>query len=105
MVCLIFRFCFNELKNRNNPGLRRFVFFCMPALFFMTVLVSWPLSFDFFKWLNFAFLPLFASFIYVFYRETAYTAEKIRQYLTAVTYPEIVAYCSVYAICVLSAYY
>jgi hypothetical protein len=105
VVCLVFRFCFGELKNKNNPGLRRFVFFCMPALFFVSVLVSWPLSFDFLKWLDFAFLPLFASFLYVLYRETAYVAAKVRQYLAAVTYPEIVAYGSVYAICVLSAYY
>ncbi len=105
ILALIFRFCFGELKNKNNPWLRRFVFFCMPALFFLSVLVSWPLSFDFFKWLNFAFLPLFASFLYVFYREGAYVAAYVRRAVSAFTYPQILTYCAVYSICVLSAYY
>lgn len=105
ILALIFRFCVTELKNKNNPALRRFVFFCMPTLFFVTVLVSWPLSFDYFKWLNFAFLPLFASFLYVLYREPTYTASYLRRALSAVSFPQTVMYCAVYALCVLSAYY
>ncbi len=102
---LIFRFCFGELKNKENAKLRRFVFFCMPALFFVSILVAWPLSFDFFKWLNFAFLPLFASFLYVLYKEKAYVSAYIRRAASVFTFPQILVYCSVYAICVLNAYY
>ena len=105
ILALIFRFCFGELKNKGNSGLRRFVFFCMPALFFVSILVSWPLSFDFFKWMDFAFLPLFASFLYVFYREKAYVAAYIRRAVAAFSYPQILLYTGVYSVCVLSAYY
>ena len=105
VLVLIFRFCLRELKNRENPRLRRFVFFCMPALFFVSILVAWPLSFDFFKWLDFAFLPLFASFLYVFYREREKTASFIRGAVKAFSFPQILVFCSVYALCVLQAYY
>jgi|GEM_PF-1217184 len=105
VLVLIIRFCVIELKNKNNPPLRRFVFFCMPALFFLSILVAWPLSFDFFKWLDFAFLPLFASFLYVFYTESEKVSSYIKKAVSMFTFPQIALYCSVYAICVLSAYY
>ncbi len=105
VIVLIFRYCFAELRNRENSRLRRFVFFCMPALFLLTVLVSWPLSFDYLKWTGFAFLPLFASFLYVLYREPEPTAAFVRRAVSAFSFPGIAVYCSVYALCVLSAYY
>ena len=105
VLILISRFCLRELKNRENPKLRRFVFFCMPALFFVSILVSWPLSFDFFKWLDFAFLPLFASFLYVFYKERETVVPFVRGAVSAFSFPQILVYCSVYAVCVLEAYY
>ena len=77
----------------------------MPALFLVSIVVSWPLSFDFFKWMDFAFLPLFAAFLYVFYREKQYVAAYIRNAAGMFTYPQILAYAGVYSICVLSAYY
>ncbi len=105
VIVLIFRFCFGELKNKSNPALRRFVFFCMPAMFLLCICVAWPLSFDFFKWLNFAFLPLLASFLYVFFREPSQTAAYVRRATSVFSYPLILMYCSVYAFCILSAYY
>ncbi len=105
ILALIFRFCVGELRNKANSNLRRFVFFCMPSLFSVSILVSWPLSFDFFKWMDFAFLPLFASFLYVFYREKQYVTAYIRRAVSLFTYPQILVYASVYSICVLSAYY
>lgn len=105
VLALIFRYCFVQLKDKENPKLRRFVFFCMPALFLLGILVSWPLSFDFLKWLDFAFLPLFASFLYVLYREPQKTAAFIRNAVSAFSFPQIAAYCSVYGLCVFSAYY
>ena len=105
VLWVIFRFCLGELKNKENPRLRRFVFFCMPALFFVSILVAWPLSFDFLKWLDFAFLPLFASFLYVLYKEKAYVAAFVRRAASAFTFPQILVYCSVYALCVLGAYF
>ena len=105
VVALIFRYCIGELKNRQAPGLRRFVFLCMPALFLMSLLVSWPLSFDFFKWIDFAFLPLAASFLYVVYREREPVLERIEAYTKALPFPLVALYCTAYALCVYSAYY
>ncbi|MBQ7639289.1 MAG: hypothetical protein IJS90_10355 [Clostridia bacterium] len=105
VAALIFRFCLREIKKKDNMKLRRFVFLCMIALPVLSIAVSWPLSFDFFKWMSFAFLPLFASFLYVLYRESGYVIDYIRSAVKAFSFPQIVLYCSVYAVCVLSAYY
>ena len=105
VIALIFRFCFRQLRDPEKPKLRRFVFFCMPALFLLGIAVSWMFSFDYFKWICFAFLPLFASFLYVLYRERDTVPQFVRESVKAVPFPMILMYCSVYALCVYSAYY
>ncbi|MCH5197571.1 MAG: hypothetical protein J1E34_01585 [Oscillospiraceae bacterium] len=105
VIGLVFRFCFSELKNKENAKLRRFVFFCIPALFLFGLAAAWPFSFDAFKWLDFTFLPLFASFLYVVYTEKETVALYIKKAVSMLSFPQIAMYCSVYAVCVLTAYY
>lgn len=75
-----FRYFLQELRNRNNPKLKRFVSFCMPALFFLTLGASLFFSSEFLKWFSFAFLPYFSMLLYVMYldreRVTAFLRER-----------------------------
>ena len=105
IVALIFRFCFRELRNRQNPKLRRFVFFCMPALFCLELFVSLLVSHDTIKWIDYMFLPLFTSFMYVMRREPEKTAAFVRRAVSAFNPTQIAAYGAGYAFFVLWAYY
>lgn len=105
VIGLIFRFCLSEIKNKKNTKLRRFVFFCIPVLFLFGLAGSWPFSFDAFKWLDFTFIPLFSSFLFVLYTEKEAVAAYIKKAVGAFSFSQIAMYCSVYALCVLTAYY
>ena len=105
VIALIFRFCSAERKNKENTKLRRFVFFCMPTLFVLCILLSLPVSHDTFKWLDFSFLPLFSSFLYVVYREREKTVAFIRRFVSPFTVPQIAMYTVMYSFCVFSVYY
>ncbi len=105
VVGLIFRFCGSELRNKQNPRLRRFVFFCMPTLFVLILFVTTFVSHDTIKWIDYSYLPLLTSFLYVFYREPERTAAFIRRALRAFNPTQIGMYVSVYAFFVLWAYY
>ena len=105
VIALIFGFCFAELRNKKNSKLRRFVFFCMPALFCMSIVLSLAVSHDTFKWLHFAFLPLFASFLYVLYREPERVIPFVRSFASPFTAPQIGMYAIMYSFCVFHAYY
>ena len=93
------------IKNRNNSWIKRFSCFCMGALFPFTLIVSIFLSFDYIKWLSFAFLPLFASFLYVLYQEKEIAWSYIRQLYQRISPSLLLLYCSVYAVTVYYAYY
>ncbi|MBQ7638982.1 MAG: hypothetical protein IJS90_08790 [Clostridia bacterium] len=105
VVVLIFRFCLSELKNKKNTPLRRFVFFCMPALFSVTIFVSLPVSHDTFKWIDFAFVPLFSSFMYVMYREPEKVFAFVRKAVSPFSAPQIAMYCVMYSFSVFSVYF
>ncbi len=104
VTALIFRFCFAELKNKANSRLRRFVFFCAPALFVLGIAAAWTVSFDYFKWICFLFVPLFSFFLYVLYQESAHAAAFIKRAVSAFSFPHVLIYCAVYSLCVYSAY-
>ena len=101
---VLFRFCFAELTDRANTKLRRFVFFCWPVLFLLSLSVSVFMSFDLIKWITFLFLPLLAFFLYVFYREPKTTALRLQAAVASVSFAHILIYCAVYALCVYSMY-
>ena len=105
VVIVIFRYCFSQVRDRAAGRLRRFVFFCVPALFFVTLLCAWPVSFDFFKWMCYAFLPLFAAFVYMAYCEGERVFAFLRRALSPVPAPAVLLYASLYGLVVLEAYY
>ena len=105
VIALIFGFCFAEIIKKQNSKLRRFVFFCMPTLFIATILLSLGASHDTFKWLDFAFLPLFASFLYVLYREPENVIPFVRRFISPFTAPQIGMYAVMYSFCVFNAYF
>lgn len=105
VVALIFGFSFGELRNKHNPRLRRFVFFCIPALPVLGMSASLLVSHDTFKWMDFTFLPLFSSFLYVLYREPENVIPFVRRFISPFTAPQIGMYAVMYSFCVFNAYF
>lgn len=96
---------FAGLKDRRNTGLKRFAYFCMIALFPFTVVCAAFLSFDYYKWLSFAFLPTISAFLFVLY----YDKQIVWNYVECIfrTMPDsfLWLYGGVYAIVVFPAYF
>lgn len=69
IVIYIYRFIIKEIRITKNNKLKRFAMVCMLLLFPATMFFGMCFSTDVVKWISNAFLPLFASFIYVLYKE------------------------------------
>lgn len=68
VVITIYKFFFKQISECNST-LKKISYSCMLLLFAGTIVSSFFTSTDFVRWAGHAFLPLFASFIYVLHNE------------------------------------
>ena len=109
ILFFVLRFFIQCIKNKTNNKLRRFVYFCVPVLFFVTVIFSFLISIDRLKWVSCAFIPLFSSILYLFYHEEK---NSITEYLSRVFFtgsgkisPFVISFCIVYAFTIYGQYH
>ncbi len=105
VVFLIERFFLRGVRDKTQGGLKRFCFFCMGAMFFVTLLVTAFTAFDYFKWLSVSFLYLFASFLFVAYHEKQRVSAYLNGFLAGVPAPCLIAFGTAYAALSLDIYF
>lgn len=105
VVFLIERFFLRGVRDKTQGGLKRFCFFCMGAMFFVTLLVAAFTAFDYFKWLSVSFLYLFASFLFVAYHEKQRVPDYLNGFLSGVPAPCLIAFGTAYAALALDIYF
>ncbi len=88
---------FSRLFDRTENKLRRFVFFCMPALFVLDILSGFLVSLDHGKWIAYAFIQLFAMFLFVLSKEEERVVAFIRKVLLHVPPAVVAIYFLIYA--------
>ena len=92
-----------QMKN-SKTWLRKFVFFCMSALFFFINLTCLFVSTDSVKWLAHGYTLAFACLLVTLYHESRLLSEKVKPLLRRVPRPVLICYCLMYAVTVLHPY-
>ena len=105
VLYVVVRFCFRQIADRQNPALRRFVFFCMAALPLFTNAVAFFTSMNHLKWFAFSYLCLLGSFLYVYYCERDDVYAYLREIRDKGSGAQLAAYCCVYSFSIFSAYF
>lgn len=105
VVFLTERFFRRGLRDHTQSRLKRFCFFCMGAMFFVTLLITAFTAFDYFKWLSIAYIFLFASFLFVAYHEKQRASVYLNGFFAGVPAPCIIAFAVAYAALALDIYF
>ena len=104
LLGLMFFYFISRLKEKTENKLRRFVFFCIPALFVLDLLSGILFSIDNGKWISYGTLVFFGSFIYVFYYEKEHVAAYLQSRLRGCPPAIIGGYALIYAFTFFSFY-
>ena len=101
-VCIPAAVLINILIKKENNFLKRFSCLCSLLLFVGTLIVGLLGSTDTFRWRTNAFLPLFASFLYLLYKEGVPLWEKLRSVFSHFSVTALSMYLVLYMVCVAS---
>ena len=93
-----------QMKNSKNR-MRKFVFFCMSALFFFINITCVFVSTDNIKWLAHGVTLTFSCCLFVLYNEPHLFSEVIKPMLRKIPQPVLICYCLIYAATVFHPYY
>jgi hypothetical protein len=74
-------------------------------MFFVTILITTLFSFDYVKWLSYAFLLLFSSFLFLLSREREAVLGYLKTVFAKVPLPAVIVYLTAYAALVVNIYY
>ncbi|MBR5422667.1 MAG: hypothetical protein IK108_01530 [Clostridia bacterium] len=105
ILLLLEGFFLRRVRDKRICLLRRFSYFCMGAMFFVTLLITTLFSFDYIKWLSYSLLLLFSSFLFVLSRERDAALGYLKKVFARIPLPVIVVYFIAYASVVLDIYY
>ena len=104
-LLLLEGFFVRRIKDREVCRLRRFAYFCMGAMFFVTIMITTLFSFDYIKWLSYAFLLLFSSFLFLLSREREAALGYLKTVFAKIPLPAVIVYLVAYAALVVNIYY
>ncbi len=101
-VCIPAAVFINTIKEKENNTLKRFACLCSLLLFAGTLIVGLFSSTDTFRWRTNAFLPLFASFLYLLYKEGAPLWKKLQSVFSRFSVTALGMYLVLYMVSVAS---
>lgn len=104
---LVFAFLFTELKYniKSKNRLKAFANICTIALPFFTLFSSVFFSEDLVRWIGHAFLTLFATFLYLLYKEGKEAWSRIESHISKIPFAFLLIYFTFYATTVYHPYY
>ena len=104
LVGLMILFFAGRILDKSEIRLRRFVFFCMPGLFVLDVVCGFLVSLDHGKWIAYAYIELFAIFLFVLSREGERVSAFLRSGLRRLPPAAPALYALIYAFTFFSFY-
>lgn len=97
-------YCCSRVFDKTENKLCRFTFFCVPALFVLDVVCGFLVSLDHGKWIAYAFIELFAVFLFVLSRESESVITFVRRFLRRMPPAVPALYALIYAFTFFSFY-
>lgn len=96
IVFLLYKYFFSLVKQKERSGFQRIVFVGMMAMFLVTFLGGCLFSTDIIRWASHALICLFASFMYVNYKEDKVNFKVCEKSIKRLPAAMIISYCIIY---------
>lgn len=97
-VVFIYKSLFVVFTNNRGNNLKRFAIFCTGALFLFTLVAGYMLSTDTIRWISHAFTPLFATFLYIIYKEKEESKNKVFASFGKIPVTAVICYLAIYSV-------